>query len=128
MLSLHPSLRDEALKKSTKALEAQGSKVSTRMCWEAVEAAAGLQTVTRVLRKTMLKPIPVECVEEKVLKVMQQFPSSSSVREAQDLRLHSTRMLKLPVVLKELAETPPSKAREVGGGWETNPELKVMVP
>ena len=118
----------EALKELAKDPEECRKNKSTRMLKTPVASTVESEALTKASRKWTKMKTPAEDEEDEKLKTMVQLLMLSDAREARNLRLHSTRMLKLPVVLKELAETPPSKAREVGGGWETNPELKVMVP
>ena len=100
-----------------------------RMLKNPVESAAESEALTRVLKEEESRMAPDEDEEDETPKMMVQLPSRSDGREAQELRLHSTKMLKLPLdVLKELAETRQPKARGVGGGWESNPEAIEMFP
>ena len=118
------SLKDDAPMKSMKAPEASRLKKLTRMLLNPVASAVESEALTKMLRMKKSRMSPAESEEDEVLETMVQLPLLSDAREAQEMRLHSTRLLRLPLgVLKELAETPCCRLHAVGGGWESNPGL-----
>ena len=119
----------EALKELAKDPEECRKNKSTRMLKTPVASTVESEALTKASRKWTKMKTPAEDEEDEKLKTMVQLLMLSDARETRNLRLHSTRMVMHPLgVLKELAETHPLKADEVGGGRESNPELKEMSP